>query len=262
MRSSEWIAFAYFAYIAVAALAVNVGVARRARVCAASAACALGVAAGTRTPDAIRDWLPAIDILAAYYVTGGLFVAPSPALERWLIAWDERLLGEPARRFAHWPRVMLGMLEVVYMGCFVLVPGGYALLAAGGHAADANRYWTIVVAAELGAFAPLSVFQTRPPWVLEGKPQLADPAVHRVASNMVERVSIGVNTFPSGHAAGSLAVALAVLPVMPGAGLMLLALAGAIAVGCVIGRYHYVTDVVAGLLLAVVIWAVVASVGV
>lgn len=257
MRSSEWVAFAYFLYLAAAAIVVRARRSKRAAVSAAALACAAGVWAGVRLPRAIRDWLPALDILAAYYVTGGLFVAPSARLEQWLVGWDRRLLGDPTRRFADWPRVIIGLLEIAYMGCFLLVPGGFAVLAAGGHAADANRYWTTVVAAEVAAFAPLSVFQTRPPWVMERKPVLADPAVHRMAVGMVERVSIRVNTFPSGHAAGSLAVALAVVTAMPLAGVVLMLLAIFIAAACVVGRYHYVVDVIAGALLAVAIWGAV-----
>jgi len=262
VRSSEWVAFAYFLYIAVAALLVPARAAKRIAVCAAALACAAGVGAGVNAQTAVRDWLPALHILAAYYVTGGLFVAPSARLERWLAGWDMRLLGPAPTRFARWPRAPLAFLEIVYMGCFLLVPGGFAILALGGHAADANRYWTMVVSAELAAFAPLSVFQTRPPWLVEGKPRLADEAVHRAATGMVERVSIRANTFPSGHVAGSLAVALAVSSAMPTAGLVLLAVAVSIAVACVVGRYHYVVDVLAGALLAVAIRGLVAAGGV
>ncbi len=35
--------------------------------------------------------------------------------------------------------------------------------------------------AEFAAFAPLAFIQTRPPWALERKPELADPAIHRLA---------------------------------------------------------------------------------
>ena len=257
MRSSEWIACVYFLYLAVAAALMRARRSKRAVVVASALACAAGVVAGASVPDAIRDWLPALDILAAYYLTGGLFVAPSEPLERWLAAWDTRLLGAPGRRFADWPRPLLGFLEIVYMGCVLVVPGGFAVLVLGGHGADANRYWTMVTAAELGAFAPLSVFQTRPPWVVEGKPQLADRTVHRMASGMVRHVSIRVNTFPSGHVAGSVAVALAVLPSMPIAGGVLLALAVSIAIGCVAGRYHYAVDAIAGALLAGAVWVLV-----
>jgi membrane-associated phospholipid phosphatase len=133
------------------------------------------------------------------------------------------------------------------------------MLLVGGHGSAANHYWTMVAAAELGAFAPLSVFQTRPPWIVEGKPELADPIVHRAASGMVQRLSIGVNTFPSGHVAGSLAVAFAVFPLMPAAGAVLLALAISIAAGCVVGRYHYLVDVIAGALLALAVWVFVGT---
>lgn len=262
MRSSEWVAFAYFLYIAMAALIVRARAAKRIAVCAVALACAAAVAAGARAPNAVRDWLPALYIFAAYYVTGGLFVTPSARLERWLAEWDTRLLGAPARRFATWPQSAVACLEIVYMGCFLLLPGGFAILALGGHASQANHYWTMVVSAEVAAFAPLSVFQTRPPWVIEGKPRLADEAVHRAASQMVEHLSIRVNTFPSGHVAGSLAVALAVAPTMPIAGLALLGVALSIAIACVIGRYHYAVDVLAGGAVAIAVWVLIAILGV
>ncbi len=39
--------------------------------------------------------------------------------------------------------------------------------------------------AEFAAFAPLAFIQTRPPWVLERKPELPDHGIHRLASQMV-----------------------------------------------------------------------------
>ena len=56
---------------------------------------------------------------------------------------------------------------------------------------------------------------------------------------------------------GRLAAALAVMRAMPELGLVLLFLAGSIAVACVVGRYHYIADVVTGALLTMVIWSVV-----
>ena len=120
----------------------------------------------------------------------------------------------------------------------------------------ADHYWTLVLAADLGAFAPLSVFQTRPPWILERAPDLPARSVHRMASFMVRHATIRVNTFPSGHVAVSLAVAIAVAGVMPAVGAVLFVIAISIAVACVVGRYHYAMDVVAGAALAAVVWAV------
>src|SRR5262249_56769551 len=121
--------------------------------------------------------------------------------EAWLVAWDRRLLGDPTRRFARWPGWFVAYLDIVYMCLFMLLPAGFAALSLAGHASVANHYWTMVLAADLGAFAPLSVFQTRPPWVLERPALLAGGAVRRLASRMVETATIGVNTFPSGHVA-------------------------------------------------------------
>src|SRR5437867_1196820 len=103
--------------------------ARRARVAAASlsmVALVWNAAANVTSP--LRDWLPAAYILVGYYITGWLFVAPSPRLESWLVAWDRRVLGDPATRFAQWPRAFVAYLEIVYMLCFLIVPAGFAAL--------------------------------------------------------------------------------------------------------------------------------------
>jgi len=203
---------------------------------------------------AVRAWAPLAYILIGYYLSALLFVAPSLALESWLMAWDRRLLGDPSTRFARWPRTLLAFLEIIYVGCFLVIAGGFALLVLNGHSSHAERYWTLVTAAELGSFAPLAFIQTRPPWAIERKPVLADPFVHELAAQMTERFTIRVNTFPSGHVAGSLAVGLAVAGVMPWTGALLVALALAIAIATVAGRYHYVVDAVAGAVLTLALW--------
>ena len=52
------------------------------------------------------------------------------------------------------------------------------------------------------------------------------------------------------------AVALAVIPAMPWTGAVFLVLAASISLACIVGRYHYVVDVLAGAALALVIWLV------
>ncbi len=220
------------------------------------------VATASMGPATARDWAPALYILIGYFLSGRVFVAPSARMEGWLAGWDRRALGDPTTRFSSWPPLVLAYLDIVYIGCGLLVPGGFAVLAWTGHAAVADRYWTMVAAAEFGSFAPLALIQTRPPWALERAAVFRDRMVHRAASVFVRQATIGANTFPSGHVAGSLAVALAVMGVDPVAGAVLLALAASIAVACVVGRYHYVIDVVAGAALALVMWGVVTLVGV
>jgi membrane-associated phospholipid phosphatase len=256
LRTSEWLAVFYFFTLAAAAVVRRLPVVRRAAILIATLAVPTVILVIARdAPGLVRDWAPALLILIGYYISGWFFVAPSRRFEQWLIDWDHRVLGDPTRRFVSWPRLLLAYLEVVYVGCFLLVPAGFAALALTGRAALADRFWTMVAAAEFGSFISLTVVQARPPWLVERTAALRDRAIHRAALRFVEGFTIRVNTFPSGHAAGSLAVALALIGPMPLLGSIFLALAVTISVACVVGRYHYVADVVAGAALAIVIWA-------
>ena len=258
MRSSEWIAFLYFVYLAGVCWLRPLSLSRRLLVTGASLALAAAIAiVAAMAPSIVRDWTPFVYVGAGYYATGWLFVAPSETLEAWLLAWDRRCLGDPTTRFAAWPAWVVAYLDLVYTFCFLLLPGGFAALALSGHSTLANRYWTMVLAADLGAFAPLAVFQTRPPWMLERRPALADTSAHRLASFMVRHATIRVNTFPSGHVAVSLAVALGVIGSLPIGGVALLAVAVSVGIACVVGRYHYVADVLTGALLGAVVCGVV-----
>ena len=261
MWTSERIAIAYFAYLAIVCWLRPVPLSRRVALAAiASFEIAAILWIANRDILFLRQWAPLPTILIGYYASGLLFLAPSPAIEAWLIAWDRRLLGDPATRFAQWPRPVLAALEIAYMGCFVLIPAGLLILLINDHAATADYYWTLVVGAEFGSFAPLAFIQTRPPWAVERKPVLADRVVHDLATQMVKVFTIHANTFPSGHVAGSLAVAIAVAATMPIVGALLIVLALIIGVATVVGRYHYVLDGIAGILLALVLWAIVSRV--
>jgi membrane-associated phospholipid phosphatase len=118
-----------------------------------------------------------------------------------------------------------------------------------------------VLAADLGAFAPLSVFQTRPPWRIEKPAVLAASRLHGLASFVVKNATTGANTFPSGHVAVTIAVALGVMSALPLLGGFLLVIAASIAVACVVGRYHYTVDVIAGAALGLGVCAVAAAFG-
>jgi membrane-associated phospholipid phosphatase len=260
---SEWLAVGYFAVLFVVSLVRPLPRARRLQVVFGSlGAWAWIVVAAQREPSGVRDWAPLVSITVGYFLSGMFFVRPYEPLERWLTAWDWRTLGDPATRFAHWPPAVLATLEVVYVGCFLLLPIGFAVIVRVADAAHADRFWTIVSAAEFGAFTPLAFIQTRPPWAVERPPAIRDRAVHRAAQRFVETYTIRVNTFPSGHAAVSVAIALAVFLSAPVAGALLLTVALAICVASVVGRYHYVVDIVAGVALAVAVFMLVVLSGV
>jgi|SRR6267378_593929 len=250
--TAMWIAYWYFSALTVLPWTRPLPVRRRLQITAIGlTVCAVIVSMRWNGHVA-----PLVLILIGYYLSGLFFTRPTERFESWLVAWDRRLLGDPTTRFARWPRPWLAFLDIVYMGCFLLVPAGVVALVVGGHPLI-DRYWTMVMGAEFGAFLPLTVVQARPPWAIERQPVLRDRATHRAAARFVREVTIGANTFPSGHAAGSLAVAFGVLGVLPIVGLVFLALALCICLACVVGRYHYVMDVVAGVGLALAIWIVV-----
>jgi membrane-associated phospholipid phosphatase len=262
VRSSEWIALLYFLYLATVCWLRPVPAARRASITSLSLVLVAVIAMVARdAPGFARDWAPFLYVSVAYYLTGHLFITPSARLEAWLLKWDHRWLGDPTTRFARWPWWLIAYLDVIYTLCFVLLPGGFAALALTGHASRANHYWTMVLAADLAAFAPLSVFQTRPPWAIETPAVLAASRLHRLASHVVRNGTIGVNTFPSGHVAVTIAIAFGVMSSLPIAGVVLLLCAASIAVACVVGRYHYTVDVIAGAALGLGVCAAAAVFG-
>src|SRR5262245_63731406 len=261
MLRHEWIAVVFFAHVAVAALVRrHMPPARRAVAAVGAMLAIAGVFAIARTAAiSVRDWTPIASILAGYYLSGRTFFAPNPRIESWLASVDRRILGDPPF-FSTWPPAIVRTLDAAYIGCFLLVPAGLGLLFAAGHRDQSEPYWTLVVAAELGAFAALPYLQTRPPWVLERIAEHRE-GPRRASVVFMQRATTGANTLPSGHAAGSLAVALAVIGTLPADGLVLLVVALAISTGAVATRAHFIVDIVTGLGLAGVMWWLVRASG-
>jgi membrane-associated phospholipid phosphatase len=121
-----------------------------------------------------------------------------------------------------------------------------------------------VLLAELACYGVLPWIRTRPSWVLQPDSPLSQRRVlmRRLNLAIVRETSTHANTFPSGHAAGALATALAVAPVWPLAGAVFLFLALSIMAGSVAGEYHYAGDAITGAATAVAAWGVVSLLGV
>jgi membrane-associated phospholipid phosphatase len=264
LRINEAVGIVYFAYLAAAALVVPLPGARRLLVWAvAPLAIGLELTAARGHLDwlwrDLRDWLPALVILIGYFATGAFFVKPSARLESWLKGWDDRLIG--GARFERLPAVLRLYLDVVYVSCFLMIPAGFGVLLWAGGAALTDRFWTLVLLAEFVAFGTLPWLQARPPWAIEGRRAADATTVRRFSLFWVKETSIRANTFPSGHASASLAVALGLAPAAPWAAVAFGVVAVSIAVGSVVGRFHYAIDAITGLLLAVAIWQCVAAFG-
>jgi hypothetical protein len=196
--------------------------------------------------------LPPLVLLTAYRASGFLFVHPMPRAERLLADGDAALRID--RLASRAPRAAAELLEVAYTGVYPIIP--IALFLARRQGVDVDRFWTVVLFTDFICFAMLPWIQTRTPRAVMGvRPWRS--SWRRVNLRIVETGSIGVNTFPSGHAAEGLAAALLVSggawPTAAG----MFAAAVAIAAGAVFGRYHYAADAVAGWAVALSVWAIV-----
>ena len=258
MRTSESIAVAYFVYLILTALIVRPPSGRRRRVIGAAALAGIaGVGLGrlgeSGAASTFRDWIPVACLLVAYWLPAQLVTAPDERLERALLGQDYRWLGRlRLLAFAErGPYVLVELLELAYLFCYPLIPTGLACLYLAGLEAAADRFWTTVLVSVLPAYGALPWLPTRPPRMLEGRPDRPRSRARRLNLALLERGSVGLNTCPSGHAAAAVATALAVGAHSPGAGLLLGLIALGILAGSVTGRYHYTADAVSGAALGV-----------
>jgi membrane-associated phospholipid phosphatase len=219
----------------------------------------------------LRDWLPALLMLLAYRESG-LFIKPDPAhrLDHLFILWDQTML------HSRWVEGLLyscapwleHYLEMCYLLCYPLVPLGFAALYFARPAVGVPRetstvpmfdkFWTAVLLATLFCYAIYPVFPLAPPRVLfndvPGPP--VPPLLRHMNLWVLDRLSVQACVFPSGHAAAVTATALAVRACRPRLGILFCIMALSVAAATVYGRYHYLADAVAGVLVGVVAYGV------
>jgi membrane-associated phospholipid phosphatase len=127
----------------------------------------------------------------------------------------------------------------------------FGVVWAGGTDEDVGRFWIAVLLAGFACYGTL-------PWTAAWPPRVRSEQARRglatINLHVLRRVSHGFNTFPSGHVAVAVAASLAVTAVSPAAGATAGLVAASIAVAAVAGRYHYLVDVILGLLVGVLAW--------
>ena len=260
MRTVEWIVVAYLVYVGVLAWMRPMAARARGLVTLAAAADAVFIVWLACRPSpavsAMRDWLPAVHILIAYWLSGPFFSGPMTRVEARLVASDRWWFEAAGLSWfaSRGPRVVLELLELAYASAYLLIPLGFAVAWRAGGPVDADRYWTPVVLAELACYALLPWIRARTPDALDDHTAInARPvALRRLNRAIQARGSIRVATIPSGHAAGALATAFAVGGFVPAAFGPFLLWTLAIALGSVVGRYHYVVDVLLGFAVAAI----------
>jgi hypothetical protein len=245
MRPFEAVVIGYLAFFGVAALFSRVAVRTRVTIAlsAASMAAAIYIAAQA-FPLELRLWLPFLYIAIGYWIPVPLVpAARGGAFEAWLSHTDTAV----RRTVNRAPRWLASGLELGYLACFPLVPVSFATVWTAGASGDVARYWLGVLIAGYACYITLPWLVSRPPRLLEdGVANAALSPVTRLNRFVLGRVSHRLNTFPSGHVAVSVAAAVGAARVWPAAGVVLGVVAAAVAVGAVVGRYHYLADVALG----------------
>lgn len=261
MRANEWVVIAYAAYLLVCARATPAGTQGRNRVsieCLLTAL-AVGIVAWLwpSTPPhevgAVRNWAPLAYVLALYWMPAHLVLPIDARAQRRLTAFDDRWAVDLVAAVARAPRWLVELLELAYLLCYPLLPAGFivlAVLTSDDRAVDG--YWTSVVIAAALSYGWLPWIRTHPPRQLESAIPGPSSAIRRLNDLVLHNASVQLNTFPSGHTATSTAAALAVVAGSAGAGAVFCVMLVLIAVACVVRRYHFLADVLAGGVVGVV----------
>jgi len=216
---------------------------------------------GVAAPAILRDWLPVPLMALAYWQSGCFFQKPNPRLQSMFETSERKMLELLQIDLAGWARTWVGaLLELAYVFCYPVVPLGLGALYLSGYSNAAEEYWTVVLLSAYPCYVLLPFVQLLPPRLVEGTDASVDrnPYLRRFNLWLVRRVTHEANTFPSGHVAASAAIALVLLRFTTAAGVVFALIAAGIAAGCIVGRYHYIVDVVAALFVAASVFAIVA----
>jgi hypothetical protein len=205
----------------------------------------------------LRDWLPAPLMLLVYWLSGCFFTRPDEGLQEKLQALDYRLLrpvlGNPGVLKPTW---LASVFELAYLFCYALVPLGVAVLYLARAPEHVDAYWGVVLPATYSCYVLLPFIQTLPPRLLESSEPRHEPTpglVRLLNLAILDRASITVNTFPSAHVAATMSSSFALMSFSPAYGIVFLIVSIGIAIGAVLGRYHYSADALLATAIAIIV---------
>lgn len=264
MRTSEWIQIGFALLLAVAAWLRALPGRRRWIVTLLAvvpiAAVALVRSTGRFLPplyvSTLRDWLTVPLFLVPYWQTGQFFEGPNHQIEERLLAFDRWLMPQTADKSGT-SRTGLGLaLEIAYLFCYPLVPLGLLALYLAGQRSHVAGFWLVVLVATylcylftlfVPAYPPRDLVAARPPAAQTGRARIFNRWI-------LKHGSIHAISFPSAHVASAFAVSLVLLRFTPLLGALFLFVAIWIALGAVVGRYHYALDVLLGAVVAAAVF--------
>jgi membrane-associated phospholipid phosphatase len=216
----------------------------------------------------VRDAVSLALIVLAYREMGW-FAQPHihHTLEATWVAWDRVVLrGGAAAVIESIGPILPSILEISYALVYALAPFVVVMLYVYGRREKVDQFLSIFAVAVLLCYAQFPFWPSDPPRVVfigEDLPSYLT-VFRRFNLWMLGNYGMHTSVFPSAHVAGAFAAgfgALRALPERRWVGRFVLVIASLIAIGTVYGRYHYLADAVAGLLVALVVFRVRISIG-
>ena len=178
------------------------------------------------------------------------------------MTWDRAVLrGGAAAVIESLGPVIPSMLEISYALVYALAPFAIVMLYVYGRREKVDQFLFVFAVAVLLCYAQFPFWPSDPPRVLFLGQDLPayDTVFRRFNLWMLGNYGIHTSVFPSAHVAGAFAAAFGArlaLPERRWVGRFLLVIASLIAIATVYGRYHYLSDAVAGLLMALIAFTV------
>lgn len=211
----------------------------------------------------VRDAASLMLIVLAYREMGW-FAQPhvGHTLEASWVTWDRVVLRGGARAVIESiGPVIPSILEIAYALVYALAPFAIVMLYVYGRREKVDEFLLIFAVAVLLCYAQFPFWPSDPPRVVFLGQDLPSYATvfRRFNLWMLGNYGIHTSVFPSAHVAGAFAAAFGAMRVLPErrwVSRFLLVIASLIAIATVYGRYHYLADVLAGLLVALVAFAV------
>ena len=246
MAAYEWLVVAYFSALTLAGWLRPVGpVSRRRATSLASTVVVTVLVVAVTGPWALRAWAAVVYLFAGYWMPA-LLVTPTKqhSFEAWLAKADTGI----RRLLPRVPKAFAPLLELAYLLCYPLVPLSFTIAWVHGGRMDVERFWLAVLLSGYACYVTLPWLVSRPPRMREY--QRRRGGIGHLNARVLARCSHQFNTFPSGHVAVAAAAAVGAGSVSTPAGFAIGTVAALISVGAAAGGYHYVLDVILGLIVA------------
>lgn len=265
MRKVEWISLIAFSFFIIASWLRPISNQRRLAI-AAFGAIGLFLLTAVQFADQLvsqfavsilRDWLPVALMPMVYWQAGWCSSRVNKSFQAQLQRLDQKLLRSWMRGIAKNPgfQWVAASLELAYISCYVLVPMGLGVLYLEDLERHSSDYWSVVLLATYPCYVFTAFVPTHPPRLLETADDVSSD-IRRFNLWIVRSLTTQLNTFPSAHVTATLGGSLVLLYYRPAIGLVFVLLSIGIALGAVLGRYHYAADVLFAVAITVMIFAV------